>query len=192
MAAGGESNIMVFDMEVSMEQRCIFEFLHVKTMAPTDMYWFLLNVDGYQTVGVRTLREWVVRFSSGNSGSPPLVQTFTNAACRLLFITGENAQLMVTAMLKNSVYSWKFVTSYSITVLFVSVVVSMEIHRRHYFWSYLWLGRNFSFSLFTKWQCLGTLFEVSSPLLRDRAPIRFLTRTTVNLITGVETTKGYR
>ena len=28
---------------------------------------------------------------------------FTNAACRLLFIAGKNAQLMMVAMLKNSV-----------------------------------------------------------------------------------------
>ena len=31
----------------------------------------------------------------GDSGSPPPVQMFTSAACRLLFITGENAELMV-------------------------------------------------------------------------------------------------
>ena len=48
---------------------------------------------------------WVVHFSSGDSGSgsPLLVQTFTSAACRFLFITEENMQLMVVTVLKNSV-----------------------------------------------------------------------------------------
>jgi len=36
----------------------------------------------------------VVHFS-GDSGSPPLVWSFMSATCRLLFVTGENAQLMV-------------------------------------------------------------------------------------------------
>jgi len=31
---------------------------------------------------------WVVHFSSGDNGSPPLVQTFMSMACRLLFISG--------------------------------------------------------------------------------------------------------
>ena len=31
--------------------------------------------------------------------------------------------------------SWEFPLSNSVTVLFVSVVVSMEINRRHYFWN---------------------------------------------------------
>ena len=44
-------------------------------------------------------------FSSGDSdsGSPLLVQFFMSKACRLLFIAGENTQLMVLTMLKNSV-----------------------------------------------------------------------------------------
>ena len=42
-------------------------------------------------------------FSNGDSGSPALVQIFMSAACRLLFIAGENAQLMVVTTLKNSV-----------------------------------------------------------------------------------------
>ena len=46
-----------------------------------------------------------VHFSSGDSdsGSPPLLQIFTSPACRLLFIAGENAELMVVAVLKMSV-----------------------------------------------------------------------------------------
>ena len=54
---------------------------------------------------VSTVRWWVVHFSSddSDSGSPPQMQIFTNVSCRLLFITGENAQLMVVCMLKNSI-----------------------------------------------------------------------------------------
>ena len=76
-----------------------------KKMAPTDIPWCLLNVYGYQTVDVGTVRWWVVHFSSGDSDlrSSPLVQVLTCMACRLLFIAGENAQLMVATMLKNSV-----------------------------------------------------------------------------------------
>jgi len=36
-------------------------------------------------------------------GSPLLVQVLVSTACRLLFIAGENAQLMVMAVLKNGV-----------------------------------------------------------------------------------------
>jgi len=50
------------DMGVCMEQRCVTEFLHAEKMAPTD-----------------------------NSGSSPVVQILTGAACRFLFVAGENA-----------------------------------------------------------------------------------------------------
>lgn len=50
-----------------------------------------------------TVRGWVVHFSRGDSGSPPLVQTFVRAACRLLFITAENGQPVVGTVLKTSV-----------------------------------------------------------------------------------------
>ena len=68
-------------------------------------FWCSLKVDGDQPVTVSTVRWWVVHFSSddSDSGSPPQMQIFTNVSCRLLFITGENAQLMVVCMLKNSI-----------------------------------------------------------------------------------------
>ncbi len=49
-----------------------------------------------------TVRWWVVHFSSDdrNSGVPPLVQTFMRAACRFLLVGGENALLIVVAVLK--------------------------------------------------------------------------------------------
>ena len=34
-------------------------------------------------------------------------------------------------------YSWEFALSSNVIVLFVSVVVSVEINRKHYFWSNL-------------------------------------------------------
>ncbi len=53
-------------------------------MAPTDIHHHLLTVYGGQTVGVST-RQRVVHFSSGNSGTAPLVQILMNVAERLLF-----------------------------------------------------------------------------------------------------------
>jgi len=47
-----------------------------------------------------------------------------------LFITGENAQLMVVTMLKKCVF---LLYQIVFIVLFLSVAVSMEISRRHYF-----------------------------------------------------------
>ena len=57
--------------------------------ASTNIHWHLLNVYEDQTMDVSTMRPWVVCFSSVNSNgvSPPLMQVFMSAACRLLFIT---------------------------------------------------------------------------------------------------------
>ena len=38
-----------------------------KKVAPTDIHWRLLNVYGDQTVDVSTVRQWVVRFNSGDT-----------------------------------------------------------------------------------------------------------------------------
>ena len=67
MAAEGQSDKMVSDMEVSMKQRCVIKFFCVEKMAPIDIHQCLLNVYGDQTVDVSTVRQWVVHFSSGNS-----------------------------------------------------------------------------------------------------------------------------
>jgi len=90
-------------MAVQMKHRCVIGFLHEEKMAPSDIYQRLLNVYGDQTADVSTVRQWMVRFSSGDSGSPPLVQMFMSTECRLLFTAAENAQLIVVTMLKNSV-----------------------------------------------------------------------------------------
>ena len=92
MAAEGQSDKMASDREVRMKQRCVTEFLHMqKKIAPTEIHQRLLNDHGDQTVEVSTVRQWVVHFSSGDSGSPPLVQIFTSMACRLLFIAGKKS-----------------------------------------------------------------------------------------------------
>ena len=92
---------MATDMEVCMKQRGGIESLHVRRQYPlifldTEHVW-------RPSSGCEHSEEWVLHFSTGNSGSPPLVQIFTSMLCRLLFIVGENAQLTVVTMLENSV-----------------------------------------------------------------------------------------
>ena len=114
-AAEGQSDTMASDMEVHMKQKFV-------TIIPPR---------GDQTVDMSTVRPWVVCFRSGDNRLPLLVQFFLSMACRLLLTTGENAQLMFVTM----VCIWEFSLSNSVIVLFVSVVLSMEINKRHYFWS---------------------------------------------------------
>ena len=85
MAAEGQSDTMVCDMEVHMKKRCITEFLHAEKMAPIDIPQCLLKSGCDHSE--------VVHFSRDNSsiGSPLLVHIFTSAACMLLYIAGENA-----------------------------------------------------------------------------------------------------
>jgi len=66
----------------------------------------LLYIYGNQKVDLKTVRWWVVHFSSddSNSGSPPLVQqVLMSVACRHLFNAGKNASRIVVTMSKNSV-----------------------------------------------------------------------------------------
>lgn len=60
---------MSSDMEMSMNQRDIAEFLCAEKMTPIDIHWHLLNVDGHQTMDVGTTRWYVVCFSSTDSDS---------------------------------------------------------------------------------------------------------------------------
>ena len=84
---------MASDMEVHMKHKRGTEFLHVEKGAPNGIHQHLLNVNRDQTVGVSTVREWVVHFSSGDSasGSPLSAQMFMSVACRLVLVTGKNA-----------------------------------------------------------------------------------------------------
>ena len=72
MAAEGQSDKMVSDMEEWMKQRCGVEFLHTEKMAPIDIYQCLLNVDGDQPVDVSTVRQWMLHFSSSGNDSAHL------------------------------------------------------------------------------------------------------------------------
>ena len=66
--------------------------------------------------------------------SPPLVHVFTSVACRLVFIAGENAELIGGRYAEKIVFcSQEFALLNSVMVLFVLLVVSMEIIWRHYF-----------------------------------------------------------
>jgi len=98
----GQIERMVSNMQVHTRQRCVTEFILMENTAPIDIQQHLLNVSRDQTVDVSTVRQWVVRFSSGDTGPPPLVQIFMSVACRLLFIASDDAQLMVMIMLKSS------------------------------------------------------------------------------------------
>lgn len=65
------------------------------------------------------------------------MQIFVTMAGRLLITAGRS--VLCGDYAENIVlYSWEFAFSNSIIMLFfVCVLVSMEINRRHYFWSYL-------------------------------------------------------
>ena len=69
MAAEGHTDKMASDMEVPMKQRGGTEFLHAekKKMTSIGIQWYSPNVYQDQTVDVRTVRQWTVRFSSDNS-----------------------------------------------------------------------------------------------------------------------------
>ena len=56
MAAEGQSDRMVSDVQVNMKKRCGIEFIHLEKMAPVDIHLHLLNVYGGQTVHVSTAR----------------------------------------------------------------------------------------------------------------------------------------
>ena len=53
---GAQSDKMVFDVKLSIKQRCVIEFLHEEKIAPIDFHQCLLNVDGDQMEDVSTVR----------------------------------------------------------------------------------------------------------------------------------------
>ena len=93
MAAEGQSDTMVCDMDTHMKQRCVTQFRREEKVALSDIHRHLLNVYGDQTVGVNTVRCWVVHFRGGDSNCELLLllQDLVSVACRLLFIAGKNA-----------------------------------------------------------------------------------------------------
>ena len=132
------SDKMVSDMEALADEAKVWNW--IPPCGKNVSLWHLstlVNVYGDQTVDVSTVRGWEVCFSRGdsNSGSCPLVQIFMSTACRLLFITGENAWLMVVAMLKKCFVAEDLL--FQIVLLCSFVVVVPWKHRRHYFLSNL-------------------------------------------------------
>ena len=103
LAAEGQSDKMVSDMEVCMKQGYGIEFLYAEKNAVTDIHWHLLNFFGHQTVDMGMMMWWVLCFSSGGSesGSPLLVQIIVGVAGKLSFIAGENMYL-ICWLLKNN------------------------------------------------------------------------------------------
>ena len=87
-----------------MKQRGVTEFLSAERVALIDIHQHLFNVYGDRTVDMSRVRWCVVHFSSGNSGSPLLLQIFMSTACRLLYIASENAELMVVTVLKKECF----------------------------------------------------------------------------------------
>ena len=60
MAAEGQRDKMVSDMEMCMKQRDVSEFLQVEKIVPVDIHQNLLNIYGDQTVDVSAVRQWGV------------------------------------------------------------------------------------------------------------------------------------
>ena len=94
-----------------------------------------MKVSGDLRVGVSTVRWWVVHFNSGDcsvcerqANFWKAMQIFMSMACRLLFIAGKNAMLMVMTMLEKSVLQ-QIISFISVIVLLVCVEVSTEINR---------------------------------------------------------------
>ncbi|PNF23675.1 Mariner Mos1 transposase [Cryptotermes secundus] len=67
IATAEQSIKIASDIEVRKKQRCVIEFLTAKQTAPIDIHRRLLKVYGDDTVNVSTVRQWVVRFNSGES-----------------------------------------------------------------------------------------------------------------------------
>lgn len=64
---------------------------------------------------------------------------FLSTAYKLLFITDKNTSLMVVAILKNCFVSANLLYQIMLFVLFVSIKISMEITRKHYFQNSLYM-----------------------------------------------------
>ena len=94
---------------------------------------------------------WCISAVATDTGSPPLAQIITSMACRLLFIFGKKCIANGGDYAEKNVFcSWEFALSNSVIVLFVPVVVSIGMNRRHYFWRSLhalWCFSDFSFPL---------------------------------------------
>ena len=84
-----------------MEQRGGTEFLRVEKMVPIETDRRSLSAYGALSAAAGTVRWWVLCFSGGGDNNVKdktlwmAMQIFMSTACRILFIAGENAQLLV-------------------------------------------------------------------------------------------------
>ena len=96
-------------------------------IAPIDIHLCLLNIYGDWTVDVSTVRQWMciseVMAETGAGFYQSDIQDHHWWKC----IANECDYIK-----KIVFYIWEFVLSNSVVVLFISVVVSVEINRRHY------------------------------------------------------------
>ena len=83
-----------------IRQKCVTKFFHMEKMASSDAHWHL---ELFWRPNSGCEHSEAVSFNSCDSRSPLLVQIFTAATCRLLFIANKNAEVMAVATLKNSV-----------------------------------------------------------------------------------------
>ena len=124
------------------EQRYTVEFLHVEKFASTDIYWHFLRAYKDQTVDVSTAVGWVMCFGSVDSDEKGkkcsewpsrFLQMwhadFSSSLAKMLNIANNGGLCWKIAFCR-----WEFALSNSAIVFFVSVVIPMEINRRHYFW----------------------------------------------------------
>jgi len=107
------------------------EFLYAETI---DIHWHLLNVYGDQTVGVAIAKDRV------HGQHFPISDAIKTAVKQCICNDSDFWKIVF--------YSWEFSLSNSDIVLLASVVVSMEINRRHYFQSNLVIDRWLSFTVF--------------------------------------------
>jgi len=140
MAAEWQSDTMVSDVEVQMKEKCGIVYLHAEKMAPLTFINACSMFRETKTVGVSTVRQWGVRFRSGDTNTKDKIHVLDGHAefykhglealahhWQKCLASGSNCVDKRCSVAENVPYQVMFI------VLFVSVVVSMKINGRHYF-----------------------------------------------------------
>jgi len=128
VATEGHLGRIASDMEVHTKQGCGTEVLHREKILHIGIHQHLLNVYGDQTVDVSTVRQRMVHFSSGDGIVKD--KLCSRQPCRFLQAWHSCWWWLCWEIV---FFIWECILPSSFIVLFVSVVVSMEIDRRHYF-----------------------------------------------------------
>jgi len=90
----GQSDTMMSDMEECMKQRCGTEFLNAEKLAPTDIHWWVLNIDGEQTVDMSTVTWCFSAVAATMWKTRHVLDSHAGVrkcACKLLFIADDCA-----------------------------------------------------------------------------------------------------